>query len=83
LETLGENLKRLRLKYGVSVVQVAASTNIHPNYLQRMENERQKNPGLDILVKLADFYGISIDALVVHKLNKDPKANWWLPGKKK
>lgn len=82
MSVLGENLKKLRNKHALPIYKIAAGTNINPNYLQRMENNKQKNPGLEVLVKLADFYGITIDELVGHQVNKNPKADWWLPEKK-
>jgi transcriptional regulator with XRE-family HTH domain len=48
-----------------------------------MEAGKKLNPSLDVLTKLADFYGISIDELVGHKINKDPKCDWWLPDKRR
>jgi transcriptional regulator with XRE-family HTH domain len=57
-------------------------TTIHNNYLQRLESSHATNPSLDILTKLADFYGITIDELVGHTIEKSPKCDWWLPGKR-
>jgi transcriptional regulator with XRE-family HTH domain len=82
LETLGKRLKRIRKDHKLSLFKVASGTMIHNNYLQRLEAGKAKNPSLEVLTKLADFYGISIDELVGHKINKNPKYDWWMPDKK-
>jgi transcriptional regulator with XRE-family HTH domain len=81
-EVLGERLRRIRKERELSLFKVASGTMIHDRYLQQLESGKSKNPGLRHLTLLADFYGISIDELVGHKINKDPKADWWLPDKK-
>jgi transcriptional regulator with XRE-family HTH domain len=81
-ETLGQRLRRIRKQHELSLFKVASGTTIHDHYLQQLESGKSKNPGLHHLTKLADFFGVSIDELVGHKINKDPKCSWWLPDKK-
>lgn len=57
-------MKKLRRQNNLSLFKVSMATGITDRYLQRIETGKHKNPGLDILTKLADFYGISLDTLV-------------------
>jgi DNA-binding transcriptional MerR regulator/mannose-6-phosphate isomerase-like protein (cupin superfamily) len=48
--------KKYRQERGFVLEEVAKATNISPSYLHKIENE-QTNVSLDILQRLADFYG--------------------------
>lgn len=56
-------LKELRKKRGVSQTEIANSINIPQTSYSRYEN-RVCDPSIDVLIKLADFYNISVDELV-------------------
>jgi DNA-binding transcriptional MerR regulator len=51
-----EKWKKCRLERGFVLEDVARAINISPSYLYKIENE-QTNVSLDILQRLADFYG--------------------------
>jgi DNA-binding transcriptional MerR regulator/quercetin dioxygenase-like cupin family protein len=51
-----EKWKKCRLERGFVLEDVARTINISPSYLYKIENE-QTNVSLDILQRLADFYG--------------------------
>jgi DNA-binding transcriptional MerR regulator/quercetin dioxygenase-like cupin family protein len=51
-----EKWKKCRLERGFVLEDVARGINISPSYLYKIENE-QTNVSLDILQRLADFYG--------------------------
>jgi transcriptional regulator with XRE-family HTH domain len=51
-----EKWKKCRLERGFILEDVAQAVNISPSYLYKIENE-QTNVSLDILQRLADFYG--------------------------
>jgi HTH-type transcriptional regulator, competence development regulator len=62
---LGEFLKRLREKKGVSLRDVENDTGISNAYLSQLETgERKKLPSPDRLKKLASYYNVSIQELL-------------------
>lgn len=65
-----ERLRELRRKYKMSREQLAAKSGVSYPYLAGLESGVRENPSLDILGKLADAFGISIDELVGRKTPK-------------
>ncbi len=59
----GENLKYQREKKGLSVTELAKALNTSHQNISRWESGAVI-PSIDFCVKLADFYGISLDELV-------------------
>jgi DNA-binding transcriptional MerR regulator/quercetin dioxygenase-like cupin family protein len=53
---IGKKWKEYRLERGLALDLVAKAANISPSYLHKIENE-QSNVSLDILQRLADYYG--------------------------
>ena len=66
---LKEALKKARLKNKLTQVQMANFLNITEVSYQRYEMSK-RIPKLDVLIKLADFYNISLDELVGRKFPK-------------
>ncbi len=66
------NLKDLRLLKDVSQKQVANHLEIAERQYRRYENEEQQ-PTLPIVIKIADYFNVSIDYLVGRTNN--PKIN--------
>lgn len=62
----GEALKNHRLESGKSLNQVSKEINISTQNLSRWELG-QVLPSIDFCVKLADYYGVSLDELVGRK----------------
>lgn len=60
---LGQNLKTVREQYKISQNQLAKRTQIKQQNISRWENN-QNLPNIIDCVKLADFYGITIDELI-------------------
>lgn len=63
---LGENIKKLRLKAGLSREKLALKcggkfTTIH---LMRVESGAVKNPGIEMVKAIAEGLGVKIDKLV-------------------
>lgn len=65
----GKFFKKARLDAGFTQVQVAKFLNVTEVSYQRYEMSQQI-PRLDGLIKLADFYNISLDELVGRKFPK-------------
>ena len=65
----GEELKYQREKAGLSQSELAEETQIPQQKISYYKNEKH-TPPIDICVKLADFYGISLDELVGRDFKK-------------
>ena len=60
---LKEGVKRLREQRRLKPIDVAYNCKITEKYYKQLENQ-DTNPSLEVLTKLADFFEVSIDALV-------------------
>lgn len=63
METIGDALKYQREINGYTQLAVAKRTGIAQSKLSYCENGKRL-PSLDDCIRLADFYGISLDELV-------------------
>ena len=62
--TLGEKLRDLRKKMGISLDEVADKTGTSKSYLWELERNPERKPSADKLSVLADFYHVSISFLL-------------------
>ena len=58
MENFGEYMKNLRDGQRLSLRDVAAHTGVSISYLTQIEHGRKKNPGADILKRLAPLYDV-------------------------
>lgn len=72
LDQVGPRLKRIRVQRGATLTSVAAATGISKSTLSRLESG-QRRPGLDLLLPLAEAYGVPIDDLVGAPEVGDPR----------
>jgi transcriptional regulator with XRE-family HTH domain len=63
--TLGEDLARLRQVKGVSQREVERQVGISNEYLSQLERGIATKPAPDVLQKLAKFYQVSYESLLV------------------
>ena len=63
METYGKALKYQREASGLTQTQLAERTGISQESISRWENNLVL-PNIDFCIKLADFYGITLDELV-------------------
>ena len=63
METLSKNLMILRKKRGLSRDAVSKAIGISAKTYERYE-KNERNPDAPVLVKLAGFYGVTLDHLV-------------------
>ena len=56
-------LKELRKKKGISQLRLATDLNTTQNTISRYETG-EREPGIDELIKIADYFHVSIDYLV-------------------
>lgn len=64
MSKLGEALKDARKNLGFTLRQVEDSTGISNAYLSQLENNKIKNPSVNILSKLSSLYRISLKSLL-------------------
>lgn len=60
---LGENLRRIRMRKGVSQVDVARSLGVSRGFISNFENGKT-NPTLATITKLAGAIGVTTDELL-------------------
>ena len=65
MSKLSENLRRLRSEKGVYLKEVAPLLGVSVGTMSNYEKDIHEPP-LDALVKLADYYGVSVDYLIGH-----------------
>lgn len=65
-------LKELRKKKGLSQLRLATELNTTQNTISRYETG-EREPGIDELIKIADYFNISVDYLIGRTEN--PKMN--------
>lgn len=67
---LAVKLKQLRLRSGKSLQQVADDVKVSKAHIWDLERGASKNPSLELLKRLADYYKIGVAELV----GEDPEA---------
>lgn len=71
------NLRKLRKEKGLTQIAVQMQTGIEQALLSKYENE-ERVPPTETLIRLADFYDVSIDYIICRsdnpKINKYPPA---------
>jgi transcriptional regulator with XRE-family HTH domain len=68
--SLGATLRKLRLRKGQSLQQVADAVGASKAHIWEMETGKSRNPSIDLLTRLADHYEVSLASLV----GEDPEA---------
>ncbi len=67
---IGENIRYLRKQRGLSQEQLALHADITPSYMGQVERG-EKNPTVDVLSKIAQALGLSLERLV--NIGNDPE----------
>ena len=65
-------LKEMRKKKGISQLRLATELNTTQNTISRYETG-EREPGIDELIKIADYFNVSVDYLIGRTEN--PKMN--------
>ncbi|MDI1289048.1 MAG: XRE family transcriptional regulator [bacterium] len=73
LEQVGPRLRRLRTQRGVTLTELAEQTGISKSTLSRLETGL-RNPSLELLLPLAQSYGVPLDDLVGAPEVGDPRV---------
>lgn len=61
--TYREKLKKLRMDRGLSLREVEAGTGVFYSSVNRLESFQDKDARVENIVRLARFYGVSLDWL--------------------
>ena len=69
---IAKNIKKLREEKGLMQKEVAGAVGVHPSNYSKME-KGEREFGIEVIDKLAKYFGISIDELV-HMTGKMPLA---------
>jgi DNA-binding XRE family transcriptional regulator len=70
LEKFPEKLKSLRERHGLLQKQLAKQLGITELHISYLENKRRK-PGAELVLKVADFFGVTTDVLMRDELDLD------------
>jgi transcriptional regulator with XRE-family HTH domain len=70
MERIGEKLRMLRLRHGLTTRQLAEHLETTNSQISRIENGLRQ-PSSDFIVKMADFFNISLDKLMRDELELD------------
>ncbi len=62
---LGEKIQRLRQEKKLTLTQLAAKTDISKSYLSHLERNIQKNPSMEVLMKLSAALDVEIQSLIM------------------
>ncbi len=75
MSTLGETLKKSRKTIGYTLMAVEELTGISNAYLSQLENNKIKNPSVNILSKLSSTYKVSLKTLLsdANMIDKEKK----------
>ena len=64
MATIGENIKRLRARQGLSQDDLAKKAELKYSTLAKIEGDFVKKPGVQIMAKIAKVLGVSIEDLL-------------------
>ena len=58
------DLRYLRSKTGISQSELAKQIGVSSVYICLLENGKRKNPSMDVILRLADSLGVSVEQLL-------------------
>ncbi|MGB6053963.1 MAG: helix-turn-helix transcriptional regulator [Burkholderiaceae bacterium] len=61
--SIGARLAELRLKKGKSLQEVADAVGVSKTHVWQMEKGRSENPSSELLKKLSDYFGVTLEYL--------------------
>ena len=66
----GERIRQLRIQNGFTQEKIANALNIDQSYYGRIETGKRGCP-VELFVQLSDFFGVSLDYLILGKSSSD------------
>lgn len=70
MDRIGEKLKTLRLRHGLTTRQLADHLQTTHSQISRIENGLRQPTG-DLIISVADFFNVSLDQLMRDDLDLD------------
>lgn len=64
MATIGENIKRIRAKQGITQDDLAKKTGIKYSTLAKIEGDFVKKPGVQMIAKIAKVLEVSMEELL-------------------
>lgn len=71
---LRENLQKLLKESGMSQTALAKKAGVSKTYIWQLLNEDAKSPGIDIMIKIAAVFGVTVDDIIHNRKGKLIKA---------
>lgn len=62
--TLGQNIKRIAKEKNMSIYSVMKKSEVSTGYLYDLVNEKQTNPGIETVKKIAKALEVSVGELI-------------------
>lgn len=64
MDDFGERLRKLRVAQNLTQQQLGESLGVVPSTIGKYEKVRDSYPSVEVLIKLSDFFNVSIDYLL-------------------
>jgi len=75
---IGDRVKKLRLEKKMSISELANQAGVAKSYLSNLERNKQTNPSIQFLEKIAAVLNIPADHLIQEQINKDDLDKDWM-----
>lgn len=62
--TIGDNIRRIAKEKNISFYRICKNGNISNSYMSDLVNNKRKNPSIDILKRISNELGVSIEELI-------------------
>lgn len=72
---IGDKINELRIKKAVSLQQVADAVGASKAHIWELETNKSKNPSIDLLQKIAGYFGTSVSFLIEEETGELDKAD--------
>jgi transcriptional regulator with XRE-family HTH domain len=72
MSKIGKKLRILRQQQGLTTRELGAKLGVSNSYIVRIENGK-KRPSIDLVAKMARFFNVSTDQLIMDELELDEK----------
>jgi XRE family transcriptional regulator of biofilm formation len=68
---IGKNIAKIRERRGYTLSELAELTNISKSYLSNIERNLNKNPSLQIMLKIATVLNVDLETLLKTDTDED------------
>lgn len=69
MSIVGPKIKKLRKKWNLSQIHLAALIDSSQSYIARMENNKEHNPRLLTLIKIAGVFNLTVEDLLKNTMS--------------